>query len=233
VSKKWLRERSKDVWYKKAKSEGYRSRASFKLLQINEQTRIIRPGDRVVDLGAAPGGWTQIAVELAGPGAPVVGVDLDRIEPLEGATFIRGDMTRPETVVAVLAEIGGEVDVVLSDMSPNISGSYTTDHARSVFLSENALAFATRVLRKGGVFVCKVFEGEMFPDLLALVKAHFRDVRVISPEASRKASSEVYIVGKSFNGKDLRARSEPAEPAWEEGMGLPPSRRARANDGED
>src|SRR5207249_2758345 len=117
VSKKWLRERSKDAWYKLAKKEGWRSRASFKLIQIDEKFELFFDGARVVDLGAAPGGWSQVAVELVGAEGKVVGVDLDKIEPLEGATFLRGDMTSPDTVARTMEAIGGQADVVISDMS--------------------------------------------------------------------------------------------------------------------
>lgn len=230
MSKKWLRERSKDHWYKLAKREGWRSRASFKLLQIEERYGVIGPGDKVVDLGAAPGGWSQVAVELCGAlegEGTVVGVDLDKIEEMPGATFIRGDMTKSETVGAVLTAIGGSADVVISDMSPNISGSYATDQARSVWLCDNALAFAGKVLRPGGRFVCKVFEGDLFPPFLEKVRHSFDEARVMNPPASRKASSEVYVIGLDFKRPPAYAPLKD-ENAWEEGMGLPPSRRPRA-----
>ncbi|HWH09184.1 MAG TPA: RlmE family RNA methyltransferase [Candidatus Thermoplasmatota archaeon] len=226
MSRKWLRERSKDAWYKLAKKEGWRSRASFKLIQIDEKFELFHEGDRVVDLGAAPGGWTQVAVELVGPEGKVVGVDLDKIEPLEGATFLRGDMTDPDTVARTMEAIGGVADVVISDMSPNISGAYATDHARSIHLVESALAFAEKVLRPEGAFVCKVFEGDMFPQFLARARRVFREVSVANPPASRSASSEVYVVARGFRGPS--AYPPPAkEPEWSEGDALPPSRRER------
>lgn len=224
MSRKWLRERSKDAWYKAAKREGWRSRASYKLLQIQEKLEIIEEGDKVVDLGAAPGGWSQVAVELVGPDGVVVGIDLDRIEPLPGATFIRGDMTKPDTVAKALEAIGGAADVVISDMSPNISGSYSTDQARSVWLCENALLFADKVLKRGGHFVAKVFEGDLFPQFVNQVRDRFDGVKTVNPLASRKASSEVYVVGIGFRGPG-RYQPPQAEPAWEEGKGLPPSRK--------
>ena len=226
MSRKWLRERSKDFWYKLAKKEGWRTRASFKLMQLDEKHHLLQEGDRVVDLGAAPGGWSQVAVELVGPEGRVVGVDLDRIEPIEGATFLRGDMTDPDTVARVLQATDGVADAVISDMSPNISGAYSTDHARSIHLCEQALAFAEKVLVPGGTFVCKVFEGDLFPQLLQKVRRAFEDVKVANPAASRSASSEVYVVAKGFRGPSrYPAAREP--PRWEEGMGLPPSRRER------
>jgi 23S rRNA (uridine2552-2'-O)-methyltransferase len=226
MSRKWLRERSKDAWYKLAKKEGWRTRASFKLLQIDEKFHLLFEGARVVDLGAAPGGWSQVAVELVGPDGKVVGVDLDKIEPLEGATFLRGDMTDPETVARTMAATGGAADVVISDMSPNISGAYATDHARSVHLCESALAFAEKVLVKDGAFVCKVFEGDLFPELLKKVRGVFADVNVANPAASRSASSEVYVVARRFRGPSRYPRPE-APKEWAEGDALPPSRRGR------
>lgn len=226
MSKKWLRERSKDFWYKLAKKEGWRSRASYKLIQLDQKHEIFFEGARVVDLGAAPGGWSQVAVELAGPEGVVVGVDLDKIDPMEGATFLRGDMTDPETVSRTLEATGGVADVVISDMSPNISGAYATDHARSIHLVESALAFAEKVLVKDGVFVCKVFEGDMFPLLLHKIRRIFHDVHVDHPPASRSASSEVYVVAKGFKGPSKYPAPKAAD-TWAEGQGLPPSRRER------
>lgn len=226
VSRKWLRERSKDSWYKAAKREGWRSRASYKLIQIQEKMDLIEEGDKVVDLGAAPGGWSQVALELVGPDGAVVGIDLDRIVPLEGATFIKGDMTRAETVAKALEAIGGAADVVISDMSPNISGSYSTDQARSVWLCENALQFADKALKRNGRFVAKVFEGDLFPGFLDQVRDRFMSVRMVNPEASRKASSEVYVVGLGFRGPG-KYREPQEAPQWEEGQGLPPSRKAK------
>ena len=227
MSKKWLRERSKDFWYRLAKKEGWRSRASFKLMQLDEKHEIFYEGMRVVDLGAAPGGWSQVAVELVGPEGKVVGVDLDKIEPMDGVTFLRGDMTSPDTVARTMEAIGGVADVVISDMSPNISGAYTTDHARSIFLVENALGFAEKVLAKDGTFVSKVFEGDMFPQLLYRIRKLFADVRVDNPTASRSSSSEVYVIAKGFKGPSKYAPAKP-EAAWTEGAsGLPPSRKER------
>lgn len=226
MSKKWLRERSKDFWYKLAKKEGWRSRASFKLMQLDEKHEIFFEGMRIVDLGAAPGGWSQVAVDLVGPEGIVVGVDLDKILPMEGVTFLRGDMTSPDTVARTMEAIGGAADVIISDMSPNISGAYTTDHARSIYLVEAALAFAGKVLVRDGTFVCKVFEGDLFPQFLGKIRKLFRDVRVDHPPASRSSSSEVYIIAKGFRGPSRYSAPEDA-PGWTEGDALPPSRRER------
>ena len=226
MSRKWLRERSKDFWYKLAKKEGWRSRASFKLIQLDEKHEIFFEGARVVDLGAAPGGWSQVAIELVGPEGKVVGVDLDKIEPLEGVTFLRGDMTADDTVARTMEATGGVADVVISDMSPNISGAYATDHARSIYLVECALGFAEKVLVRDGVFVCKVFEGDLFPQLLDRMRKLFHDVRISSPPASRSASSEVYVIAKGFRGPG-RYREQKQSEGWVEGTGLPPSRKER------
>ncbi len=205
MSKRWLKERKQDFYYRKAKQLNYRSRASFKLHQIDERFGIFQEGGSVVDLGAAPGGWLQIAKERVGPKGKVVGVDLQHIAPLEGVSTIRGDMTRPETVEELRSLLGGKADTVISDMSPNISGSYSMDHARSVDLCTHALEFARRTLRPGGSLVMKIFEGDMMNDFLSEVKKSFSSVRLHSPKASRSSSSEIYIVAKGFKG--------PAEPS--------------------
>lgn len=203
MGKNWFLEKKKEPWYRKAKREGYRARSAFKLQQIQERHEIIRPGDTVIDLGAAPGGWSQVAIELAGPEGRVVGVDLAPVAPLEGATFVRGDITKAEALEAVLKFLakgakGTRVDVVLSDMSPNITGNYTMDQANSVFLCQHALGFARRVLDAGGRLLLKVFEGEDYPAFVADVKASFHAVKAYNPPASRKQSSEIYLVASGF-----------------------------------
>ena len=226
MSHKWLRERSKDFWYRLAKKEGWRTRASYKLMQLDQKHEIFFEGMRVVDLGAAPGGWSQVAKELVGEEGVVVGVDLDKIEPMDGVTFLRGDMTSPDTVARTLEAIGGVADVVISDMSPNISGAYATDHARSIHLCESALGFAEKVLTREGTFVCKIFEGDLFPRFLNGVRGIFEEVRVDHPPASRASSSEVYMVAKGFKGPRKYAPAK-ADAGWVEGQGLPPSRASR------
>lgn len=206
MGKRWVREKRKDPFYRKAKREGYRSRAAYKLQQLDDKWRVLGPERVVVDLGASPGGWSQVAVERC-PGGRVVGIDLAAMADLEGATFLRGDFTDP-AVVAQLEALVGKADTVLSDMSPNISGAYSADHARSVHLASQALAFATRVLRRDGDFLCKVFEGDLFPDFVARVERSFAWVKASHPPASRSASSEIYVVGKRFSG--VRAE-EPAK----------------------
>lgn len=199
MSKRWLRERQSDPFYRKAKAEGYRSRAAYKLQEINGRFRVFRRGDKVVDLGAAPGGWTQVVVEVAGRGN-VVAVDVAGMAPVEGATVLRGDMTEAATAEAVRAALGGEAHCVLSDMSPDISGAYDVDHARSIFLCETALRFARATLAPGGSVVIKVFQGEDYPAFLNEVRRLFGFARAFDAEASRKRSAEVYVLGKGFNG---------------------------------
>ena len=197
MSKQWLREHRKEAYYKKAKREGYRSRAAFKLFQINKKFRLMKEGQRVIDLGAAPGGWSQVALELVGSGGKVIGVDIDSITPMTGVDFIKGDMTAEETLDRIKEKM--EVaDVIISDLSPNISGHYSVDQAKSVYLAGMALKTAERLLRPGGKFVVKIFEGEDFPEFLQNLRKKFEFVKVYSPPATRQQSSEVYVVCKRY-----------------------------------
>jgi len=196
-----MTERRNDPYSRAAKKMDYRSRASFKLIQIDDKFKLLKHGAVVADLGAAPGGWLQVAAERVGPKGKVVGVDLQPIEPLEGVETVQGDMRKEETVLDMLEALGGKADVVLSDMSPNISGSYSMDHARSVDLCEHALEFAEKVLKPGGALVLKIFEGDMMADFMKLVRSHFKEVKLYGPEASRSSSSEIYIVARGFIGK--------------------------------
>lgn len=202
---RWYRERQGEAYYRKAKKEGYRARSAYKIQQIHDRFTVVRKGEAVVDLGAAPGGWSQMLVELVGPKGLVVGVDLQRVKPIPGARFIQGDFTRKQTqerLSGILAEVGKDkVDAVVSDMAPDMSGNYELDQVRSVQLCEIALAFADKHLREGGAFVCKVFEGADFPPFREAVKARFKRVHQFHPPASRKSSSEIYMVGKHYLGK--------------------------------
>jgi 23S rRNA (uridine2552-2'-O)-methyltransferase len=191
---KSLEKRRKDYYYQRAKSEGYRSRASFKLLEIQERYHVIRRGDMVVDLGAAPGGWLQVIHHLE---ASAIAVDLQQIAPLEGVTPIRGDLTSPE-IVNKIQEIVDAVDVVISDAAPNLSGAWSLDHARSINLSACALEIAKYVLKPGGNFVVKVFQGDLFDTFTRDVSAYFRFVKAFNPRASRKQSAETYIIAKRY-----------------------------------
>lgn len=201
MSKRWMEERRNDPYTKAAKRMDYRSRASFKLIQIDDKFKLLKKGAIVADLGAAPGGWLQVAAERVGPKGKVVGVDLQAIEPIEGVETVHGDMRKEETVMDMMEALGGKADVVLSDMSPNISGNYAMDHARSVDLCEHALEFAQKVLRPGGTLVMKIFEGDMMQEFMKRVRSLFKDVRLYGPDASRASSSEIYIIAKDFSGK--------------------------------
>ena len=170
----------RDGYYRMAKKEGYRARSAYKLRELNKRFRLMRPGDKLLDIGAAPGGWTQVALELVGPEGAVVGVDLQRIQSIPGATFIRGDMTSEGTAARII-ELMPRADCVISDISPELSGTYSMDQARSVYLSVKALELAVKVLRPGGSFVTKVFEGEDLDELMVPVKEHFRSHRRFHP----------------------------------------------------
>ena len=196
---RWYRQRKKEHFYRAAKKEGYRSRAAYKLKQIQNRFHIIRKGDVVIDIGAAPGGWSQVAREIVGEKGLVVGIDLQPIKPIKGAIFIVGDITKKETIEKIKEKIGNKkVDVIISDMSPNISGNYSLDHANSIWLAENALDFAKKFLKNNGNFICKVFEGELLKEFLNKVKTSFEVVKLHSPPASRKSSSEIYVIAKIF-----------------------------------
>jgi len=201
------RPRKRDGYSAKAKREGYRSRAAYKLLQINSRFYLIRGGYAVVDLGAAPGGWSQVAASLVGEDGVVIAVDVLHMRPLPGVRFIRGDVRDEKTLLAVVEALGEEgreyADVVISDMAPNTSGVYSLDHARSIDLAEAALRFASEILRPGGNFVCKVFQGDMMPHLLRRVRRSFRMVKVHVPPATRKGSAEQYVVAKGFRGRQV------------------------------
>jgi 23S rRNA (uridine2552-2'-O)-methyltransferase len=196
----------KDEYYNKAKQQGYRSRAAYKLGQLDDEAHLFEKGDTVVDLGAAPGGWLQVAAERVGPSGKVVGVDLQRIDEIEDhhqIATLRGDMTEERTRDRLRRELGVEedsdetpVDVVISDMAPNMTGEYELDHARSVHLSRMAFQTAQQFLKPGGDLVLKVFEGRDLNDLREDLEAEFQYVRTMSPDASRQASSEVYLVCK-------------------------------------
>jgi 23S rRNA (uridine2552-2'-O)-methyltransferase len=186
---------SGDRYYRRAMREGYRSRAVYKIAEIENRFRIIRPDDTVVDLGAAPGSWLQeIRTMTAGK---VIGIDLNPIAPIEGVTTIVGDFTDPQIVEQVRA-VSGVVNVVVSDASPKLSGQSSYDQARAIALGEEALAFAVKVLKRGGNFLVKSFQGELFNDLLNEVRKHFFSVRVYRTTASRRGSAEVYIVAKNY-----------------------------------
>lgn len=203
MPKDWLKKRKKDYYYRLAKKEKYRSRAAYKLLQLNEKFSVIRNGDVVVDLGCAPGGWSQLALELVGAKGKVVGVDLKNIKPIENLIFVKGDLTKDETFQKIL-DVVGNVDVIISDMSPRISGHKSYDQARSLELCENALNLGEKLLKPKGNLVVKMFQGELLDEFLVKVKERFRYVKLHHSKASISKSSEVYVVAKGFTSQRAR-----------------------------
>ncbi len=189
----------RDEYYNKAKQQGYRSRAAYKLKQLDELENVLSRGDTVVDLGAAPGGWLQVAAEEVGPEGTVIGVDLQRIKPLaehDTVETIRGDMTEDRTRERIQEVAGGSVDCVVSDMAPNMSGEYSLDQARSLYLAQRAAETALELLDAGGDFVVKVFQGPDVEDFRADLEEEFQYVRATTPDATRKQSSEIYLIAK-------------------------------------
>ena len=184
----------RDYYYWEARRRGYRSRAAFKLIQINKKFKIIKKGNFVLDLGAAPGGWSQVATEL---GAKVVAVDLHPIKPIERVTFIQGDITKNETLEKI-KKVKSKFDVVISDASPKITGKWDIDHLLSVELAEASFNIAKNVLRPGGNFVVKIFQGKEIERVYSDFKKFFKFKKFHSPLASRKRSSEIYFIGKGF-----------------------------------
>jgi len=200
-SKGWLQEHFKDPYVKQSQQDGYRSRASYKLLEMNKKDRFIRPGMTVVDLGAAPGGWSQVATELIGDNGVVIASDILLMDGIAGVEFIQGDFTE-EAVFDELMEViaNRKVNLVISDMAPNMSGMVDVDQPKAMYLVELALDMAQKILGNGGCFVAKVFQGEGFDTLLSDVRQHFTSVVTRKPDASRARSREVYWVAKGFKG---------------------------------
>ena len=199
TSKAWMREHVNDPYVKRAQSEGYRSRAAYKLAQIAERDKLFRPGMIVVDLGAAPGGWSQVAARGVAPGGQVFAVDLLEMPGLSGVTFIRGDFCDSDTLAELERRLAGKaVDLVLSDMAPNISGIAGVDQARAVALAELALEFAINQLKPQGSFLVKIFQGAGFEEFVKALRGHFGQVLTRKPEASRSRSNEVYLLGKGL-----------------------------------
>lgn len=198
-SRQWLDRHFTDEYVKRAQREGYRSRAAFKLLEIQDKDRLLKPGQVVVDLGAAPGGWSQVARELVGPTGLVLALDILPMEAVPGVIFIQGDF-RDEGAPERLRESldGRAVDIVISDMAPNISGMAAVDQPRAMYLCELALDFARETLKTGGDFLVKVFQGEGFDHYMLEVKRSFARVTIRKPMASRRHSREVYIVARNF-----------------------------------
>ena len=198
-SNRWLDEHVNDPYVKKAQIDGYRARAAYKLLELNEKDKLIRPGALVVDLGSAPGSWSQIAGRLVGVKGRVVASDILPMDSLEHVDFIQGDFTEESVFNQIMEKLGDRnADVVISDMAPNISGVDAVDQSASIYLVELALDMARRVLKPKGDFVAKVFQGEGSDDYIKEVKTSFEKVMIRKPNASRPRSREVYVVGKGF-----------------------------------
>jgi 23S rRNA (uridine2552-2'-O)-methyltransferase len=196
-SKRWLAEHFDDAYVKRAQQQGLRSRAAFKLQELQDKYRLIVPGMVVVDLGAAPGGWCQVALPLVAPGGKVIALDILGMEPLPGVEFIQGDFTEDEPLARLEQALDGQmVDLVMSDMAPNMSGMATVDQAKAMYLAELALEFVKANLKPGGDFVVKLFQGTDFDRFVQQVRSLFDKVQVIKPKASRPRSREVYLLAR-------------------------------------
>ncbi|MEP7182160.1 MAG: RlmE family RNA methyltransferase [Betaproteobacteria bacterium] len=205
--KAWMQEHVNDHWVKEATRHGYRSRAAFKLIELAEKDRLFRPGITVVDIGSAPGSWTQVLHERLGAHAHIIAIDLLPMAPVRGVTFVQGDFREPDGLAAVLAALAGRrADLVVSDLAPNLSGVESADQARTVHLGELALEFARERLHPGGDLVVKAFQGEGFQEFQREMQQYFDKVYVRKPKASRDRSREVYLVAKGL-------RPPPAESA--------------------
>ncbi|WJI09930.1 RlmE family RNA methyltransferase [Methanobacterium sp. CWC-01] len=202
MGKRWNQERKEDPYYQKAKKEEYRSRASYKLLQLNKKFKIIRKGDRILDLGAAPGGWSQVALEAVGEEGRVVAVDLQRIRPFTEENFksIKGDFTTREVKEEIISALEGQAAVILSDASPKLSGIKDVDQMRSMDLFQAVMEMCDSTLRYNGSLIMKLFQGPQFPEMLKTVKKKFRMVKTTKPPSSRKKSVEMYLVARGFRG---------------------------------
>jgi 23S rRNA (uridine2552-2'-O)-methyltransferase len=197
-SSRWLERQLNDPYVAEAKLKGYRSRAAFKLIELDDKFHFLKPGARVLDLGAAPGGWSQVARARIGAKGSVVGVDILDMEPIGGVELMKLDMMSAEAPGAIRAALSGPADIVLTDMAAPTSGHRATDHLRTTALFEAALELAEEVLKPGGAFVGKVFQGGAAPDLLTRLKKSFREVRHVKPPASRAESVELYLVALGF-----------------------------------
>jgi 23S rRNA (uridine2552-2'-O)-methyltransferase len=198
-SQRWRQRQERDIYVEQANRAGWRSRAVFKLEQIQAKERLLRRGTVCVDLGSAPGGWSQLAAKLVGPAGRVVAIDLLPMEPIPGVEFLQGDFTAPDTLQALRNLVGSKpIDLVMSDMAPNISGNRTIDQPRSLALLDEALLFAREVLRPGGDLLLKGFQGEGIDAFTRELKRHFKIVKTLKPKASRPESREIYLLARSF-----------------------------------
>ncbi|MEZ0153563.1 MAG: 23S rRNA (uridine(2552)-2'-O)-methyltransferase RlmE [Candidatus Reddybacter sp.] len=202
TSKAWLKEHESDEYVLRSRKDGYRSRASYKLLEIDQSACLLKPGMTVVDLGSAPGGWSQIAIAKVGDSGRVVASDILNMDAIAGVDFVRGDFTDDTVFDAILETLADRpVDLVISDMAPNMSGMKAVDQPRAMYLVELAVDFARQVLSPGGVFLAKVFQGEGFDALVRDLRVDFNSVAIKKPDASRARSSEVYCLARGFRGR--------------------------------
>lgn len=200
----WLKRQLNDPYVLKAQADGYRSRAAYKLVELDDRFSFLKPGMRIADLGAAPGGWTQVAAQrtgaLTGKSPPIIGIDIQEMDPIEGAELMLLDIFAEDAIPLVYAALGGEADIVLSDMAPSTTGHKNTDQIRIAGLAEAAYDVAKQLLTNDGVFIVKVFQGGAHPELLAELKHNFSRVRHVKPPASRQGSPEIYLVATGYRG---------------------------------
>ena len=199
-SRRWIERQLNDPYVREAKAKGYRSRAAFKLLELDDKFHVLKPGARVLDLGAAPGGWSQVAAKRVGAKGAVVAADILEIAPLPGVTVLQRDLSEARALAALEQALGGAADVVLSDMAASTTGHRATDHLRTIGLLEAAVEIAAAVLKPGGAFVGKVFQGGATGELLPQIKKMFREVKHVKPRASRAESVELYLVALGYRG---------------------------------
>ena len=203
-SHRWLRSHFDDEFVKRARREGFRSRAVYKLDEIQHKDRILKPGMTIVDLGAAPGGWSQYAARVLRGQGRIIAMDILPMEPLDGVEFLQGDFREDEVLEALMEKIDDRaIDLVMSDMAPNISGMEAVDQPRSMYLAELAVDFAAQVLREGGDLLFKAFQGEGFDDLVKLLRGQYRQVRIRKPKASRPRSREVYVLARHYRAANV------------------------------
>jgi 23S rRNA (uridine2552-2'-O)-methyltransferase len=207
-SKRWLREHERDVFVQRARGEGFRSRAAYKLQEIDQRDRLLKPGIIVVDLGAAPGGWSQVVQKRLGGQGTIIAVDLLEMPSIAGVEFIQGDFTDTAIVERIRAAAGGPADLVLSDMAPNMSGMRAVDQPRMMHLVESVLYFAERSLKPGGDLLLKIFHGEGFDEFLRALRARFKKVAIRKPEASRDRSSETYVLARGLVYSESKPESD-------------------------
>jgi len=198
-----LADARKDHYRRLAKDQGYRARSAYKLLQLNDSYHVLRKGSKVADLGCAPGGWLQVATRIVGDSGRVIGIDIRPVDPVPGSIIIQGSIEDPGMADRVVVMLGGNADVVLSDIAPNVSGVWDVDHARQISLTASALLLARNLLRAGGSAIFKVFEGEMLNEMRAELRKSFGRVLLSKPTASRQASSELYVVCLEFMPRNI------------------------------